>query len=90
VIRVERVGDIPVLLAKPADAFVSVAGLGRKMHIVLREQLAKNVPRNLAEQSEKIIDELVAGRTVADPPAQGAHQSVLPECPAVPDLEIQI
>jgi pimeloyl-ACP methyl ester carboxylesterase len=52
----------------PADAFVSVAGVGRKMHIVLREQLAKNLPANLKEQSEKIIDELVAGRTVADPP----------------------
>jgi pimeloyl-ACP methyl ester carboxylesterase len=54
----------------PADAFVSVAGVGRKMHLVLREQLAKNLPANLKEQSDKIIDELVAGRTVADPPKE--------------------
>jgi pimeloyl-ACP methyl ester carboxylesterase len=54
----------------PADAFVSVAGVGRRMHIVLREQLAKNLPAKLKEPSDKIIDELVAGRTVADPPKE--------------------
>jgi uncharacterized protein len=52
----------------PADAFVSVAGVGRKMHVVLREQLAKNLPADLKEKSDKIIDELAAGRLVADPP----------------------
>jgi uncharacterized protein len=52
----------------PADAFVSVAGVGRKMDVVLREQLAKNLPANLKEPSDKVIDELVAGRTVAEPP----------------------
>jgi pimeloyl-ACP methyl ester carboxylesterase len=54
----------------PADAFVSLAGVGRKMDIVLREQLAKNLTTNLKEQSDKIIDELVAGRTVAEPPKE--------------------
>src|SRR5262245_19817269 len=54
----------------PADAFVSVAGVGRKVHTVLREQLAKNLPANLKDQSDKVIDELVAGRTVADPPKE--------------------
>jgi pimeloyl-ACP methyl ester carboxylesterase len=42
----------------PADAFVSVAGVGREMHVVLREQLAKNLPKDLKEKSDKIIDEL--------------------------------
>ncbi|HEV2949554.1 MAG TPA: alpha/beta fold hydrolase, partial [Gemmataceae bacterium] len=54
----------------PADAFVSLAGVGRKMHMVLREQLAKNLSENLKERSDAIIDELVAGRTVADPPKE--------------------
>jgi uncharacterized protein len=54
----------------PADAFVSLAGAGRKLHVVLREQLAKNLSRDLQEKSDKIIDELVAGRTVADPPKE--------------------
>jgi pimeloyl-ACP methyl ester carboxylesterase len=54
----------------PADAFVSLAGVGRKVDVVLREQLAKNLPKDLKEKSDKIIDELVAGRTVADPPKE--------------------
>jgi hypothetical protein len=41
----------------PADAFVSLAGVGRKMHVVLREQLAKNLSENLKEKSDAIIDE---------------------------------
>jgi pimeloyl-ACP methyl ester carboxylesterase len=53
-----------------ADAFVSLAGVGRKVHVVLREQLAKNLPKGLKEKSDKIIDELAAGRTVADPPKE--------------------
>jgi len=63
------VGTLAARIA-PADAFVSVAGVGRKVHRVLREQLAKNLPAKLKEQSGKIIDELVAGRTVADPPKE--------------------
>jgi pimeloyl-ACP methyl ester carboxylesterase len=54
----------------PADALVSVAGVGRKVDVVLREQLAKNLPAKLKEQSDQIIDELVAGRTLADPPKE--------------------
>lgn len=63
---------IGLLAAKraPADAYVSLAGVGRKMHEVLREQLKKNLPANLNEKSDKIIDELVAGRMVADPPKE--------------------
>jgi pimeloyl-ACP methyl ester carboxylesterase len=52
----------------PADAFVSLAGVGRRPHIVLREQLAKNLSPKLHEKSAWIIDELVAGRPVPDVP----------------------
>ena len=54
----------------PADAFVSLAGVGRKPHLVLREQLAKNLPARLNEKSGRIIDELVAGRPVPDVPKE--------------------
>jgi pimeloyl-ACP methyl ester carboxylesterase len=54
----------------PADVFVSVAGVGRKIDVVLREQLAKNLPAKLKEQSDRIIDELVAGRTVTEVPKE--------------------
>jgi uncharacterized protein len=54
----------------PADALVSLAGVGRRMHIVLREQLAKNLPADLKAKSDKVIDELVAGRIVPDPPRE--------------------
>jgi pimeloyl-ACP methyl ester carboxylesterase len=63
------VGLLAARLA-PADAMVSLAGVGRKVHVVLREQLAKNLPRDLNEKSDRIIDELVAGRTVADTPRE--------------------
>ncbi|HEX4588588.1 MAG TPA: alpha/beta fold hydrolase [Gemmataceae bacterium] len=51
-----------------ADAYVSLAGAGRPAAVVLRKQLAKNVPPALREQGDAIIDELVAGRTVPNPP----------------------
>lgn len=60
----------PAARCAPADAFVSLAGVGRKVDVVLREQLAKNLPKNLREKGDNIIDELVAGRTVADPPKE--------------------
>jgi pimeloyl-ACP methyl ester carboxylesterase len=54
----------------PADAFVSLAGVGRKIHVVLAEQLAKNLPADLKQKSDTIIDELVAGRRVAEIPKE--------------------
>jgi uncharacterized protein len=54
----------------PADAFVSLAGVGRKMDVALREQLARNLSKEMKEKCDKIIDELVAGRTVADVPKE--------------------
>jgi uncharacterized protein len=78
--RVSRIGIVGhsegalvgTLAAKraPADALVSLAGVGRKMDVVLREQLAKNLPAKMKDQSDAIIDELVAGRSVADPPKE--------------------
>jgi outer membrane protein assembly factor BamB/pimeloyl-ACP methyl ester carboxylesterase len=52
------------------DAYVSLAGAGRAAPEVLREQLAKNLPKKLKEESDRIIDELVAGRTVEETPKE--------------------
>ncbi len=53
-----------------ADAFVALAGCGRPASEVFRWQLARNLPRALKEKSDRIIDELVAGRTVAATPKE--------------------
>jgi pimeloyl-ACP methyl ester carboxylesterase len=53
-----------------ADAFVALAGCGRPAAEVLRWQLAKNLPKSLKEKSDQVINELAAGRTVADPPRE--------------------
>jgi len=61
---------IGMLAAKQgrADAFVSLAGAGRGAPEVLREQLNKNLPDALKKPAMHVIDELSAGRTVAEPP----------------------
>ena len=63
---------IAMLAAKQAkaDAFVSVAGIGRTAADLLREQLAKQLPEPLKNRSNQIIDELIAGRTVAETPQE--------------------
>jgi len=50
-----------------ADAYVSIAGLGRPASVVLLEQLQSNPanPPALIEESKAILKELEAGRTVA-------------------------
>jgi pimeloyl-ACP methyl ester carboxylesterase len=56
-----------------ARAFVSMGGLGRRAPEVLREQLGRNLPPEMKElraKSDHLIDELAAGRTVADPPKE--------------------
>jgi pimeloyl-ACP methyl ester carboxylesterase len=53
-----------------ADAYVSVAGAGRSAPEVLREQLGKNLPRDLKAKADPIIDAIVAGRPVADVPKE--------------------
>ena len=52
------------------DAFVSMAGLGRAAPAVLRSQLSAKLPKNLRAKFERILDELTAGRTVADTPGE--------------------
>ncbi len=53
-----------------ADGFVSLEGAGRPAAAVLREQLAKQggLTPELLATADHIIDELAAGRTVADTP----------------------
>ena len=53
-----------------ANAFISVAGVGRCAGLVLREQLNGKLPAQLFQANEKILRELEAGRTTQDvPPA---------------------
>jgi uncharacterized protein len=61
---------IGLVAAKDAkfDAFVSLCGPGRPMQELLREQLKKGLPADLYKQSDAIITELEAGRTVTDTP----------------------
>ncbi len=63
---------IGILNAKrePIDALVSIAGTGRELATLLRDQLQRNLPPELRDKSNRIIDELVAGRKVDDVPAE--------------------
>jgi uncharacterized protein len=47
-----------------ADAFVSIAGVGRRAPEVIRDQLRPQLPPELWEESERILAALDAGRTV--------------------------
>jgi pimeloyl-ACP methyl ester carboxylesterase len=62
---------VGMLAAKkePIDALISIAGAGRDVASVLREQLKGKFPDELYEKSSHIIDELAAGRKVDDAPA---------------------
>ena len=81
---------IGLIAAKDAklDAYVSLCGPGRPLQEVLREQLKKNLPKDLYKASDTIIAELEAGRTVKDVP-KGLAVAVPPERAAVPDLDVQ-
>jgi len=63
---------IGILAAKqvPLDGLVSVSGSGRELATLLRDQLKRNLPANLFDQSSHMIDELVAGRRVKDVPPE--------------------
>lgn len=52
------------------DAFVSIAGLGRAAQEILRIQLSAQLPKQLRAKFERILDELAAGRVVADAPPE--------------------
>jgi hypothetical protein len=53
----------------PYDALISVAGAGRELGPVLRDQLKRNLPAELDSKADAILAELEAGRTVTDVPA---------------------
>jgi pimeloyl-ACP methyl ester carboxylesterase len=63
---------IGMLAAQQAkvDAFVSLAGTSRAAPALIREQLDTKLAPNLRTRSNQILDELVAGRTVADVPKE--------------------
>jgi len=54
----------------PVSAFVSLAGPGRRMVQVFREQLTRQLDGLLLEQANRILDQLDAGQMVADVPAE--------------------
>jgi len=56
-----------------ADTFVSLAGVGRALPVVLREQLKARLSPELYAQADTMIAQLEAGQTVADPPAELAQ-----------------
>jgi pimeloyl-ACP methyl ester carboxylesterase len=53
-----------------ADAYVSLEGPGRGAVTVLHEQLTARAPAALAQQSDRIMAELAAGRTVDSVPPE--------------------
>jgi pimeloyl-ACP methyl ester carboxylesterase len=53
----------------PAAGYVSIAGIARNPGDVLHDQLAQQLPPPMLAQSDSIIAELRAGRTVANVPA---------------------
>lgn len=65
-----------------AEAFVSIAGAGRPAADLLREQLGKaGLPEELRRKADAVLDELAAGRPVAEPPQELAamfHPAVQP------------
>jgi pimeloyl-ACP methyl ester carboxylesterase len=63
---------IGMVAAKQAkiDAFISLAGSGRAASKLIREQLGTKRPPRLKARSDYILDELVAGRTVAEVPGE--------------------
>jgi hypothetical protein len=70
--RSQRGSLIGMLAAKQAkvDALVSIAGVGRPAPALIREQLDTKLPPRLKARSDRILDELVAGRTVTDVPKE--------------------
>jgi len=53
-----------------ADAYISLEGPGRSAMTVLHEQLTARAPAALAQQSDRIMAELSAGRTVDSVPPE--------------------
>lgn len=53
----------------PVDGYVSVEGAGRAADQVLREQLSRQLPPPLLAEANGGLDTLLAGHTIANPPA---------------------
>lgn len=53
-----------------AAAVISVAGSGRPVDAVLREQFQERLPPELLQRADRLLDSLKAGRTDADVPEQ--------------------
>lgn len=54
----------------PASAYVSIAGEGRPMQVILLEQVKGSLPPDLLKTTESILNQLAAGKTVETvPPA---------------------
>ncbi len=50
------------------DGFISISGAGRPAADIIVEQMKKQLPPDLMKETERIIGELKAGRTVNSPP----------------------
>lgn len=53
-----------------ADGLVLIAGAGRPIAVILREQLRGALPANLMAESDSILDQLAQGKTVSNVPAE--------------------
>ncbi|MEK4427434.1 alpha/beta hydrolase [Solibacillus sp. FSL K6-1523] len=51
-------------------SLISLAGTGRRANVILEEQLAKQLPSNLMEQSHQILDRLLKGEQVKTVPTE--------------------
>lgn len=50
---------------KPVSAFISIAGVGKSADKILKEQLEGKLPPALEKESNRILDSLIIGKTVA-------------------------
>ena len=68
-----------------ADGFVSIAGAGRPLQEIILDQVKSQLTPDLLKTTEYILDQLVAGKTVASVPAELTH-AVSPERAAISNL----
>ena len=69
----------------PTCGVISVSGMGRPMEVVLTDQLNAALPDAMKPDALKVLAELKAGRTVADPPPALAAL-FRPSVQPIPDL----
>jgi uncharacterized protein len=54
----------------PIDGYISIAGAGRPIGVIIREQLSKQIDGRLLTQAAAVLEQLEAGDTVSDVPAE--------------------